>query len=43
MSVNDIKKNIKQYFPYFVLLERKYQTTLCLPIIFKTSMCVHLN
>ena len=43
MSVNDIKKNIKPYFLYFVLLEGKYQTTLCLPNIFKTSMCVHLN
>ena len=37
MSVNHLKKNSMPYFSYFVLLEGKYQTTLCLPNIFKTS------
>ena len=43
MSVNDIKKNINPYFLYFVLLEGKYQTIICLSTIFKTSLFVHLN
>ena len=37
MSVNDIKKKFKPYFIYFVLLEGKYQTSLCLKNIFKTE------